>query len=76
MRTAEMVESKTGKKPARKMITIAGTSPMPINSTIKGIQATGAIGRIICKIGLIYPYNGLNHPIIKPKIAAETTDVT
>ena len=35
------------KNPAIKMITIAGTSPIPNQNTINGRNATGAIGRMI-----------------------------
>ena len=43
--TARTVESNTGKKAARKIIAIAGASPMPNQSTANGIQAVGEMGR-------------------------------
>ena len=49
--TAETVDRRTGKNAAIKIITIAGTSPIPNQSTINGIQAIGEIGLKSCIMG-------------------------
>ena len=43
--TQQQIIERIDKKAAMKMITIAGTSPMPKRRTINGIQAVGEIGR-------------------------------
>ena len=70
--TPATVDKNTGKKPARKIITIAGTSPIPNPRTIKGIQAIGDIGRIICSTGFM----NLNRIPIRPKISPKATATT
>ena len=52
--TDDTVESNTGKNAAIKIITTAGTSPIPKSSTTNGIHAVGEIGLSSCSVGLIY----------------------
>lgn len=71
--TAETVERSTGKNAAIKIITMAGMLPIPNQSTINGVQATGATGLNTCTIGSATPHNLGERPKINPSTMATTT---
>ena len=56
-----------GTSPPIQMMKILPGRPMPNQKMVKGIQATGGMGRMISKMGRARPSAITNHPMARPR---------